>query len=305
MRFIVEEGQHGRLDAFLSKKCPDLSRARIQTLIKNGDVKLNQAPSKAKQNITAEDTIEITIPEPKPLNTPAEELPLDILFEDEDIIVLNKASGMVVHPAAGNDRGTLVNALLHHCKGNLSGIGGIERPGIVHRLDKDTSGCIIVAKSDTAHQSLVEQFSSRTTKKRYLAVTQGPLKQVEATVSTNIGRHPVNRLRMAVVDPPKGKTAVTDYQLLYADETSDTWFVHCDLHTGRTHQIRVHMLHSGNPLLGDEIYSKPARQKTKPGRLMLHAWQLEIEHPISKKRTLFRAQIPKEFEPWSKHTNLS
>jgi 23S rRNA pseudouridine1911/1915/1917 synthase len=194
----------------------------------------------------------------------------------------------------------LVNALLHHCKGRLSGIGGVERPGIVHRLDKDTSGCLVVAKSDAAHQSLVTQFSERSTmEKLYLAVTMGVPKPEKDSIFTHIGRHPVNRQKMAVVNPPGGKTAITDYEVLATDAATVTALVLCHLHTGRTHQIRVHMHHKGAPLLGDPIYGKPSKNPALPERLMLHAWRLSFDHPITGKRHSFEAPVPAEFGHWT------
>lgn len=286
-----------RLDQYLAAHLPELSRSRIQSLIKSGDVLVNGSPAKPKNPVSRGDSITVRIPEPEPAEAQPQDIPLDILYEDEDVVVINKESGMVVHPAAGNPDGTIVNALLHHC-GDLSGIGGVERPGIVHRLDKDTSGCLVIAKNDGAHQSLTAQFAARSTEKRYLAVVQGIPSQSSGTVFTHIGRHPVNRLKMAVVNPGSGKAAITDYDLLCADPSTDSSLVLCTLHTGRTHQIRVHMLHLGHPLIGDPIYAKPARQKAKPGRLMLHAWRLGFDHPRTGKRMDFEAPVPPEYTPW-------
>ena len=286
-----------RLDQYLAAHLPELSRSRIQNLIKSGDVLVNGSPAKPKNPVSRGDSITVRIPEPEPAEAQPQDIPLDILYEDEDVVVINKESGMVVHPAAGNPDGTIVNALLHHC-GDLSGIGGVERPGIVHRLDKDTSGCLVIAKNDGAHQSLTAQFAARSTEKRYLAVVQGIPSQSSGTVFTHIGRHPVNRLKMAVVNPGSGKAAITDYDLLCADPSTDSSLVLCTLHTGRTHQIRVHMLHLGHPLIGDPIYAKPARQKAKPGRLMLHAWRLGFDHPRTGKRMDFEAPVPPEYTPW-------
>ncbi|MGB0992349.1 MAG: RluA family pseudouridine synthase [Akkermansiaceae bacterium] len=286
------------MDQYLVGKLPELSRSRIQALIKSGDILLNGHKSKAKQTVTNGDTISVSIPESVKETAQPQDIPLEVLYEDEHIIVINKAPGMVVHPAAGNADGTLVNALLFHCKGQLSGSGGEERPGIVHRLDKDTSGCIIAAKSDVAHQSLVKQFADRTNEKRYLAVIQSVPNKKEDSIFTHIGRHPVNRLKMAVVNPGSGKAAITDYQVLQQAKDG-TCLVKCDLHTGRTHQIRVHMLHLGTPILGDPIYAKPHRQPVQTGRLMLHAWQLVMEHPRTGKKMAFEAPIPEEFYPWS------
>jgi 23S rRNA pseudouridine1911/1915/1917 synthase len=288
-----------RLDAFLAARLPDLSRSRIQTLIREQYIIVNQQPAKPRDAVKTGDLISIAIPEAVPLDAAPQDIPLDILFEDDDLVVLNKAPGMVVHPAPGNPDGTLVNALLHHCKGRLSGIGGVERPGIVHRLDKDTSGCLVVAKSDTAHQSLVSQFSERSTmEKLYLAVTRGVPKPDRDTIFTHIGRHPVNRQKMAVVNPPGGKTAITDYEVLATDAATLTALVLCHLHTGRTHQIRVHMHHKGTPLIGDPIYGKPSKDPGLPDRLMLHAWRLSFDHPVTGKRHSFEAPIPVEFLPW-------
>lgn len=300
MRLIAENIGNAtdcRLDVYLANELPELSRSRIQALIKSGDIIVNGKSAKAKYMVQQNDTIEVTLPEPKPAEAQPQDIPIHVLHEDEDIIVVDKASGMVVHPAAGNEDGTLVNALLFHCR-HLAGIGGVERPGIVHRLDKDTSGCLIVAKNDGAHRSLTEQFSERTTKKLYLAVVQGCPKDVHGTVFTHIGRHPVNRMKMAVVNPPGGKAAITDWEILAFDPSTQTTLVLCTLHTGRTHQIRVHMAHIGHPLIGDPIYATPSRQKAKTGRLMLHAWRLTVKHPVTEKTLAFEAEIPSEFTHW-------
>lgn len=298
MKIDVDCIKPQRIDQFLVTRLPELSRSRIQALIKSGDILLNDTKTKAKQQVSSGDVISVVIPEPEPAEAQPEDIPLEVIYEDNDIIVINKAHGMVVHPAAGNAEGTLVNALLFHCKGQLSGIGGVERPGIVHRLDKDTSGCIIVAKNDNAHQSLTTQFHDRTNEKRYLTVVQGNPNQDEDSIFTHIGRHPVNRLKMAVVNPGSGKTAITDYKVLHHADNG-TCLILCDLHTGRTHQIRVHMLHIGTPILADPIYAKPARQSVQTGRLMLHAWQLVIDHPRTGERMTFQAPIPEEYAPWT------
>ncbi|MGB2091665.1 MAG: RluA family pseudouridine synthase [Akkermansiaceae bacterium] len=291
-----------RIDQFLVTRLPELSRSRIQALLKSGDILLNNAKTKSKQQVSSGDEVLVVIPEEKDEEAHAEEIPLDILYEDADIIVLNKAHGMVVHPAAGNNSGTMVNALLHHCQEGLATTNEPQRPGIVHRLDKDTSGCIVAAKNNEALQSLVRQFHDRTTEKQYLTVTQSTPAKNEDTIFTHIGRHPVNRLKMAVVNPGSGKAAITDYHVLHR-AADDTCLILCDLHTGRTHQIRVHMLHIGTPILGDPIYAKPNRQPVQPGRLMLHAWKLAIEHPRSGERMAFEAPIPPEFKPWTQHTS--
>lgn len=295
---ITAAQDEGRLDQFLTGKLDGLSRAKVQALIKDGLVTLEGRSLKSRHSVSAGETFSVEIPPEAPALPQAQELPLDILFEDDHLIVVNKAHGMVVHPANGNEDGTLVNALLHHCKGNLAAAAGDERPGIVHRLDKDTSGCLIAAKTDEAYFSLTKQFAERSTDKRYFAVVQGSPAERQGTVFTNIGRHPVNRQKMAVIDPPNGKSAITDYEVVDYLETSDSSLVLCTLHTGRTHQIRVHMLHLGHPIIADPIYAKPQRQKAKTGRLMLHAFQLSIDHPITHERMDFEAPVPKPFDPW-------
>ena len=297
MLIIVEDQLGTRLDQYLAAQLPEFSRARIQALIKDGEITVNGKATKAKTPVERNMRIEVNIPEPEPAEAQPQDIPISVLFEDKHVIVIDKESGMVVHPAAGNPDGTLVNAVLFHC-GDLSGIGGVERPGIVHRLDKDTSGCIVVAKNDQAHLSLTTQFAERDTGKIYLAVVQGCPKERKGTVFTNIGRHPVNRLKMAVVNPGSGKPAITDWEVLHYDAATDSSLVMCTLHTGRTHQIRVHMLHLGHPLIGDPIYAHPQRQKARPGRLMLHAWRLAFSHPADGRRIAIQSPIPAEYTPW-------
>ena len=296
---IRAEAPADRLDAFLAARLPDLSRSRIQTLIREHYILVNGEPAKPRDSVKTGDLMTIALPEAVPLEAEAQDIPLDVMFEDEHLLVLNKAHGIVVHPAPGNPDGTLVNALLHHCKGKLSGIGGVERPGIVHRLDKDTSGCLVVAKSDIAHQSLVTQFAERSTmEKIYLAVTHGVPKPASETIFTHIGRHPVNRQKMAVINPPGGKAAITDYEVLATDASTLTALVRCHLHTGRTHQIRVHLHHKGTPIVGDPIYGKPAKNPMLPTRLMLHAWKLAFDHPVTGQHHQFESPVPPEFQPW-------
>ena len=303
VNLTVENGEGERLDSHLAARLAEFSRSRIQELIREQFILVNGAPAKPRQAVHCGDQISLSIPELVPAQAAPQDIPLVILHEDDDIVVIDKEPGMVVHPAAGNPDGTLVNALLHHCR-SLSGIGGVERPGIVHRLDKDTSGCLVVAKNDHSHHSLSGQFAGRTTAKRYLAVTQAPPRPPQGTVFTHIARHPVNRQKMAVVTPPAGKPSLTDYLTLTVDTATGSALVLCDLHTGRTHQIRVHLLHLGCPLLGDTIYAKPARQAARPGRLMLHAWQLAFDHPRSGQRLRFEARIPPEFTPWLQSANM-
>jgi len=292
-----------RLDRYLAdafESGPNrVSRATLQGWIKEGAVLLNGAEAKPRQAVAEGDTISIQIPEEKSDEILPEEITLSVLFEDDDIIVINKASGMVVHPGSGNPDGTLVNALLHHCGGSLCSLAGEDRPGIVHRLDKDTSGCLVAVKTDRAYHSLVAQFSGRETGKEYIAVTQGIPVEESGTISNRIGRHPVNRQRMAVVQPPSGKDAVTDYRIAKSDESGLWAQVVCVIHTGRTHQIRVHLKESLRcPILGDVIYGQPARQQVKVDRLMLHARRLNFRHPASGEAMKFEAPIPTEFEPF-------
>ena len=281
-----------RLDHFLAQKLTHLSRSRLQTLIKEGHVLLKGNPCKPSEKLRAEDTIQIDEPEATPTTeTAAEDIPLNILFEDADVVVLNKQAGMVVHPAAGNLEGTLVNALLHHCT-TLSGIGGKQRPGIVHRLDKETSGCLVVAKNDLAHHSLSRQFALRKVLKVYLAIASGYFDKKSGVVKAEIGRHPVHRKKMAVVEAGKGRASVTDYRVIKElSGTAKASLVECTLHTGRTHQIRVHLKHLNHPLLGDPLYGRRESYQ----RQMLHAWKLGFTHPRSNEWLQFESVIPEDF----------
>ncbi len=294
-QFTAESAAVGaRLDKFLAAQLPELSRARIQALIKEESIKVNGKATRASACLRGGDLVSGEIPPDRPAEAQAQDIPLDVLYEDDDLAVLNKACGMVVHPAHGNEDGTVVNALLHRF-GGLSSIGGVARPGIVHRLDKETSGCLVVARTDAAHHSLTEQFAARTMTKLYLAVVQGVPSPRMGTIETQIARHPQDRIRMAVVPAPAGKHAHTDYEVLH--QTGTDALVACTLHTGRTHQIRVHMKHLGHPLLGDVTYARTAKQ-TPSGRLMLHAWKLGFTHPTSGKSMHFQAPIPPEFQSW-------
>lgn len=275
-----------RLDQFIVAQLPSWSRARVQALLKSGAITLNGAPSKASTHLKVGDLVRVEEPKPMASSVEAEDIPLRVLFEDEHVIVIDKPPGLVVHPAAGNASGTLVNALLHHCT-DLSGIGGVERPGIVHRLDKETSGCLVAAKNDSAHHSLVRQFSGRDVSKTYLALVAGRLKGKSGEINEPIGRHPVHRQKMAVVE--RGRTARTGWRVL--GEVPGGMLVECALHTGRTHQIRVHMKHLGHPVLGDEVYGKRGNFE----RQMLHAWKLAFHHPATNELMNFESPIPEDF----------
>ncbi|HEY2343894.1 MAG TPA: RluA family pseudouridine synthase [Chthoniobacteraceae bacterium] len=283
-----------RLDHFLAEQARSFSRSRLQALIKDGHVSVNGAASKPSDKLRTGDRISLTEPPPVPTVTRAEDIPFPILFEDECLIVIDKPAGLVVHPGAGNWEGTLVNGLLHHCT-ELSGIGGEQRPGIVHRLDKETSGCLVVAKTDAAHRSLVKQFAGRSVTKIYLALAAGRFRRPSGLIETHIARHPVQRQKMAVVDSDRGREARTGWRTLREWELSGgagiATLVECTLHTGRTHQIRVHLKHLGHPVLGDAVYGKRGSFE----RQLLHAWQLGFTHPMSGKPLHFRAPIPADF----------
>ena len=288
IKLTVPDEQAGvRLDRYLARALPQFSRSRLQALIRAGDVVLQGKSVRAREMVHAGDIVRLTVPPLCEIDAKAEEIPLEILFEDDDVLVLNKPAGLVVHPGAGNQTHTLVNALLHHCA-NLSGIGGKQRPGIVHRLDKETSGCLVVAKNDTAHQHLSRQFAEREVKKIYLALVAGTLKRPRGTIDAAIGRHPVQRKKMAV-HPTKGRIARTDYRVLQAG--GGVSLVECAIHSGRTHQIRVHLHHIGNPVIGDSLYGK----KVAAPRQMLHAWKLGFTHPRTNERLFFEAPVPEDF----------
>lgn len=294
---ITETSDQGeRLDKYLARRLPELSRSRLQDLIKSGHATLNGTPTKAGVALKLGDAIHITIPETAPVAIQAQDIPLTLLFEDNDIVVLDKPNGLVVHPAEGNPDGTLVNALLHHID-DLSGIGGEMRPGIVHRLDKDTSGCMVVAKNDAAHRCLTSAFSERRITKIYLAVVHGIPQAREGRIQNHIGRHAVDRKRMTILLDGSGKEAVTEWKLLSTHQGCA--LIQCRLLTGRTHQIRVHMKEALQcPILGDPIYATPSRQRFHTGRLMLHAWKLAFHHPIHDQPLSFEAALPPEFTPW-------
>jgi 23S rRNA pseudouridine1911/1915/1917 synthase len=290
---------HERLDTFLRTQFPAVSRGTIQRLIEQGHITVDGQKAKLTHAPRAGERIEVYWPEARPAEAQPEDIPLDIIYEDKDLLVLNKAPGMVVHPAAGNEEHTLVNALLHHCKGKLSGIGGVARPGIVHRLDKDTSGCLVVAKNDATHMALSQQFAERSLDKTYLAIVCGALPRKTGEIHASIARHPSHRKRMAVTEDA-GREAWTSYRVL--EPLHHATFVQATLHTGRTHQIRVHFQHIGFPIVGDETYGlrQNRRLKEQSGftspRVMLHAHQLEFLHPRTKRKRKFEAPLPQDFQ---------
>jgi 23S rRNA pseudouridine1911/1915/1917 synthase len=297
----VETSQPGeRLDVYLRTQFPNTSRGTLQKLIDTGDIKVNSQEVKPTYSPKAGDVVTIHWPEPKKLDLLPEKIPLEILYEDSDLLVINKQPDLVVHPGAGNYEHTLVNALLHHCEGQLSGIAGYARPGIVHRLDKDTSGCMVVAKNDTAHLGLSDQFRNRTMEKIYHAILCGDLPAPRGEISAAIVRHPARRRTMTVAEPGKGREARTSYRIL--ERLRSATLVQVVLHTGRTHQIRVHFQHLGFPLAGDRVYGgkQNVRLETQTGfqaeRQMLHAYSLTFAHPRSGKAINCSAPWPEDFK---------
>ena len=297
---IVEQTlMSARLDKFLSEKLPAHSRGEFQRLIEAGVILINGRPAKITHHPRAGESIEIHWPETQPAEALPEEIPLHVLFEDADLLVLNKPPGLVVHPAAGHATGTLVNALLHHCAGQLSGIGGVARPGIVHRLDKDTSGCLVVAKNDAAHLALSAQFAARKVEKVYHAIVCGKLAKNEGAINASIARHAVQRKKMSVVTRG-GREALTTYRVL--EPLAGAMLVEARIQTGRTHQIRVHFQHLGHPLVGDVTYGPRPNQRLaesvhcKASRQMLHARRLVFVHPRTTKPIAVEAPWPEDFE---------
>ena len=288
-RLIIAEEQAGqRADVGLALLL-DITRSNMQRLLEDGRAVKGAKVLKANYKLKAGDEIVVTLPEPQPLDAQPENIPLDIIYEDEDVIVVNKARGMVVHPAAGNYSGTLVNALLYHCK-NLSGINGVIRPGIVHRLDKDTSGIMICAKNDEAHLSLSQQIQAKTARRTYLAVVRGNIKTDSGTIETLIARDKNDRKKMAVVKE-NGREAITDYEVV--ERFGKYTLVRCKLRTGRTHQIRVHMEYLGYPLVGDPKYSPMKTPFAIKGQA-LHSQTLEFTHPSTGERLQFEAPLPED-----------
>ena len=288
--FVLDDNSLGRLDVFVSQKA-EISRTRASGLIKDGNVFLNGKPALKSVKLRIGDTVKIILPEPKISNAEPQDIPLDICYEDADILVVNKPKGMVVHPAAGNYENTLVNALLFHCKETLSGIGGVMRPGILHRIDKNTSGLLLVAKNDRAHEFLSAQIKEHSLTREYEAVVYGNIKQNEGTIDAPIGRHPKKRKQMAVTDK-NCKPAVTHFKVI--ERFGDFTHIRCRLETGRTHQIRVHMSYIGHPLAGDDVYG-PRKVIKELGGQCLHAKKLGFIHPRTQEYLEFESELPEYF----------
>lgn len=290
---VISEAYSGkRLDTVVSALYPELTRAHAQKLIKEGTVFVNDKPRKPSYAVSAGELLCLELPEPEHLEVLPENIPLDILYEDSDVILVNKPKGMVVHPAAGHASGTLVNALLYHCRDSLSGINGVLRPGIVHRIDKDTTGVVIACKNDRAHQCIAEQLKEHSITRRYLALAQGVIREDEGTVDAALGRDPENRKKMKS-GLAGGKHAVTHYQVL--ERFSSACYLSCRLETGRTHQIRVHLASLGHPLLGDTVYGSSKNPYHLEGQC-LHAAVLGFRHPADGRYLEFTAPLPAYFE---------
>ncbi len=280
-----------RLDVFLSNRIEDLTRSRIQKLINDGNITVNGLSAKANTKLKAGDRIEVEIPEPKDAEIVAEEIPLDIVYEDEHMLVVNKAQGMVVHPAAGNYSGTLVNALMAYCGDTLSGINGEIRPGILHRIDKDTSGLLLVAKNDTAHTGLSQQIKEHSLTREYIALVYGNIKTDSGTIDAPIGRDEKDRKKMTITEK-NSKNAVTHF---FVEERFDKYtLVRCRLETGRTHQIRVHMSKNGHPIVGDPVYGRKKEEFKLNGQL-LHAFKVGYIHPVNGEYMEFTRELPEYF----------
>ncbi len=291
--FVVAPEEAGvRIDRYLSDQCQDISRSYLQKLLKEQSVLVEEKPVKSNYKVNAGDRISLTLPEIREPEIMPEEIPLDIVYEDKDIILINKSKGMVVHPAAGHYSGTLVNGLMSHCRGELSGINGVMRPGIVHRIDMDTTGVLIVCKNDMAHNSISEQLKEHSITRKYAAIVHGVLKADEGTINAPIGRHPIDRKKMSI-NEKNGREAVTHYRVL--ERFRQFTYIECQLETGRTHQIRVHMASIGHPLLGDSVYG-PAKCPFRLTGQTLHAGVLGIIHPRTGDYMEFTAPLPDYFE---------
>ena len=292
-RFCVNEEDAGaRIDKYLAEVLPDLTRSYLQKVMKQEQVLIAGQPVKANYRLKVEDVVEITIPDAVEPDIKPENIPLDILYEDDYVLVVNKPKGMVVHPAAGHTSGTLVNAVMYHCKENLSGINGVLRPGIVHRIDMDTTGSLIICKNDMAHNHIAEQLKVHSITRKYRAIVHGVIKEDAGRVDAPIGRHPVDRKKMAI-NEKNGKSAVTNYKVL--ERFRDYTYVECQLETGRTHQIRVHMASLHHPLLGDAVYG-PAKCPYKLQGQTLHAATIGFEHPATAEYLELTAPLPEYFE---------
>ena len=278
-----------RADKYI--KIENMPRSQVQKLIDEGNVTVNGNVIKGSYKVKLNDLIEVNVPAPVELDIKAENIPLDIVFEDEHMLVINKPQGMVVHPAAGNYEGTLVNALMYHCKDSLSGINGVMRPGIVHRIDKDTSGLLLVAKTNEAHLSLSEQIKNKTAHRHYICLVHGIVANKRGIIDAPIGRHPSNRLKMAVT-PNNSKDAVTHFEVL--EHLNNASYVACDLETGRTHQIRVHMQYIGHPIIGDPLYL--SKNSFGLAGQALHAERISFDHPVTGERMEFTVEAPQYFK---------
>ena len=288
-----EEQKNLRIDKFLSEQLPDQSRSYLQKLLKEGNVTVNEKTVKANYKVRLSDTVKLELPEPECPDILPEDIPLDILYEDEDVLIINKPKGMVVHPSAGHYTHTVVNAVMFHCKEHLSGINGVMRPGIVHRIDMDTTGVLIVCKNDKAHNAIAEQLKVHSITRKYYAIVHGVIKEDDGTVNAPIGRHPVDRKKMSI-NEKNGKEAVTHYHVLKRFRRFT--YVECQLETGRTHQIRVHMASIGHPLLGDQVYGPAKVPFSGLQGQTLHAGVLGIIHPSTGEYMEFHAPLPEYFE---------
>lgn len=290
--FHVQKEDDGlRLDKYLTKQIPDMTRSFLQKLIKDEQITVDQNIRKANYCLKYGSTVELTLPPPEDTKIVAEDIPLDILYEDEDLLIVNKPKGMVVHPSAGHYSGTLVNAVMYHCRDSLSGINGAIRPGIVHRIDKDTTGSLIICKNDEAHLCIAEQIKAHSVNRIYRGIVSGNFKETEGTVEGNIGRHPTERKKMAVVTK-NGKPAVTHYRVL--EQFKNAAYLEFKLETGRTHQIRVHMRSIGHPLLGDTVYGNPKNPYKLNGQT-LHAMTIGFIHPRTGEYLEISAPLPEYF----------
>jgi len=292
MKIIIpKEGEGIRIDKYLGDTISDLSREMIIKLIKDGEVLVNGKNVKSSYKATENDEVIINIPEPKEINIVPQDIPLNIVYEDQDILVINKQKGLVVHPGNGNEDGTLVNAIMAYCKKDLSGIGGVIRPGIVHRIDKDTSGILIIAKNDKAHLNISEQIKNHQVKKTYIALVRGIVKENEATINMPIGRSTKDRTKMAV--DRNGKEAITHFSVIKRYE--DMTLLKVRIETGRTHQIRVHLSHIGYPIIGDNVYSNGKNKFNVVGQ-MLHSYEIEFTHPTTGEKMVLKAELPEYFK---------